>query len=149
VLEPPKGVPCRSNCPSWLYSQAVDSVPAKLAVIERRRLRSLVEVGLDDMDALHAEDFELIHPSGGVWSKRDYLGGISSGEIDYRQFEAVSAIEVLADGALAVLRYRSIITISVDRGAPTTLDCWHVDCYQQSSTDGAWRARWSQATSIE
>ncbi len=116
---------------------------AKLAAIERRRLRSLVEVGLDDMDALHAENFELIHPSGGVWSRRNYLGGIESGEINYRQFDAVSAIDVLADGSLAVLRYRSIITISVAHKALTTLNCWHVDCYQQSSTDGAWRARWS------
>ncbi len=34
--------------------------------IERQRLRSLVEVRLEDADAFHAPDFELVHPSGGV-----------------------------------------------------------------------------------
>jgi len=36
--------------------------------IERQRLRSLVEVRLEDADAFHAPDFELVHPSGGVWA---------------------------------------------------------------------------------
>ena len=31
--------------------------------IERQRLRSLVEVRLEDADAFHAPDFELVHPS--------------------------------------------------------------------------------------
>jgi len=35
--------------------------------IERQRLRSLVEVRLEDADAFHAPDFELVHPSGGVF----------------------------------------------------------------------------------
>src|SRR4051794_40106471 len=91
---------------------AVDPA-AELRDIERRRLRSLVEVRVDEADALHADDFELVPPSGGVWSKDDSLGGIASGDIDYRRFDAVSDIDVMVDGDLAVLRYRSVIDIAV------------------------------------
>lgn len=56
--------------------------------IERRRLRSLVEADVVTADALHAADFQLVNPSGGVWSKEHYLGGIASGSIDYRRFDA-------------------------------------------------------------
>lgn len=75
-----------------------------LRKIERRRLRSLVDVRLDEADALHATDFELVTPSGEVWSKAKYLGGIASGDIDYRRFEPVTDIDVMADGDVAVLR---------------------------------------------
>jgi hypothetical protein len=119
----------------------------ELANLERRRLRSLVEVRVEEADALHAPDFQLVNPSGGVWSKEQYLGGIASGRIDYRRFEAMSDIEVLVDGVLAVLRYRSAIEIAVEGQEAGLLECWHLDCYRRDD-DGRWRVRWSQATAI-
>ncbi len=116
--------------------------------IERQRLRSLVEVRLEDADAFHAPDFELVHPSGGVWTKEHYLAGIASGDINYRRFEPVSDIEVMVDGDLAVLRYRSLIDIAVQGQEAGLLECWHLDCYRRDSDGGPWRVRWSQATSI-
>jgi len=118
-----------------------------LADIERRRLRSLVEGRAADADALHAPDFQLVHPSGGVWSKEKYLGGIADGNINYRRFDPVSDIEVMVDGDLAVLRYRSVIDITVGRQGGGVLECWHLDCYRRNR-DGQWQVRWSQATSI-
>jgi len=103
---------------------------------------------MDEAEALHAPDFELVHPSGGVWSRQQYLGGIATGEIDYRRFEAVSDIDVMADGHLAVLRYRSVIDIAVKGQAAGTLECWHVDCYRRDPHGGHWQVRWSQATAI-
>jgi hypothetical protein len=44
----------------------------ELRSIERRRLRSLVEVRVEEADALHAPDFQLVHPGGGVWSRAEY-----------------------------------------------------------------------------
>ena len=117
----------------------------ELGDLERRRLRSLVEVRVEEADALHAPEFRLVHP-GGVWSKEEYLGGIASGRIDYRRFEATSEIEVMVDGALAVLRYRSAIDVAVHGQEAGPLECWHLDCYRRD--EGAWRVRWSQATSI-
>jgi hypothetical protein len=103
---------------------------AGLVYLEKRRLRALVDADAPTLDALHAEDFVLIHPGGGVWSKAEYLGGVGSGAINYRRFEAVSQIEVLADGALAVLRYRSVIDIHVQGQQAGELQCWHTDCYR-------------------
>lgn len=120
----------------------------ELGDIERRRLRSLVEVRLADADALHAPDFELVHPSGGVWSREQYLGGIASGDINYGRFEAVSNIDVMVDGNLAVLRYRSLIDIAVQGQEAGLLECWHIDCYRRDGGGAPWRVRWSQATSI-
>ncbi|MGH3481353.1 MAG: nuclear transport factor 2 family protein [Nocardioidaceae bacterium] len=126
-----------------------DAVATELADTERRRLRSLVEVRMADADALHAPDFELVHPSGGVWTKEQYLGGIASGDINYRRFEAVSAIDVMVERDLAVLRYRSLIDIAVQGQDPGVLECWHLDCYRRDRHGAPWRVRWSQATAID
>jgi hypothetical protein len=120
----------------------------ELRNVERRRLRSLVERRVEEADALHAPDFRLVHPGGGVWSKEQYLGGVASGRIRYRRFEATSDIEVMVDGALAVLRYRSAIDIAVQGQEAGPIDCWHLDCYRRDDDAGSWRVRWSQATSI-
>ena len=120
----------------------------QLADTERFRLRTLVEARVAEADALHAPDFVLVNPSGNVWSREKYLGGIAEGRIDYRRFDAVSGIEVMVDGRLAVLRYRSAIEISVLGSESGELQCWHLDCYRRDD-DGRWRVRWSQATAID
>lgn len=120
----------------------------ELADIERRRLRALVEARVADADALHAPDFQLVNPSGGVWSREKYLGGIADGTINYRRFEPVSDIEVMVDGDLGILRYRSVIDVSVQGREGDAVECWHLDCYLRSD-DGQWRVRWSQATSSD
>jgi hypothetical protein len=123
-------------------------VSTDLRDLERRRLRSLVEVDMDTAEELHTSDFELVNPSGSTWSRQTYLGGIASGDIDYRRFEPVSDIDVMADGDLAVLRYRSAIDISVAGGTPGPLAAQHLDVYVRD-TDGRWRVRWSQATEVQ
>jgi hypothetical protein len=117
--------------------------------VERRRLRSLVAAAADDLYALHAPEFVLVNPSGVVWTKEHYIGGVVDGTINYRRFEATSNIDVVIDGDLGVLRYRSAIDIQVlaqERGA---LECWHVDCYRRNAPDAPWQLIWSQATAIE
>jgi hypothetical protein len=51
---------------------------------EHDRLRSLVTRNLETANQRDADDFQLINPLGGSLSKEQYLGGIASGEIDYR-----------------------------------------------------------------
>ncbi len=119
-----------------------------LREIERRRLRSLVGADIAVAEALHAPNFVLVHPGGGVWSRDHYLEGIASGTINYRRFEAISGIDVIIDGTVGVIRYRSAIDIQVAGQQGGTLECWHMDCYQRSSLTEPWRAVWSQATSI-
>ena len=95
-------------------------VSTDLRDLERRRLRSLVEVDMDTAEQLHTPDFELVNPSGSTWSRERYLGGIASGDIDY---------------------------ISVDGGTPGPLTAQHLDVYVRD-TGGRWRVRWSQATEV-
>ncbi|HWD82306.1 MAG TPA: nuclear transport factor 2 family protein [Kribbella sp.] len=114
--------------------------------LERTRLSYLVEGRVEEASALHTPDFVIVTPSGHTWTKAEYLGGIESGEINYRRFEPVSEIDVMLDGAVAVLRYRSAIEIGVGGREPGPLSAWHLDCYHR--TAAGWQVRWSQATEI-
>jgi hypothetical protein len=51
----------------------------RLRAIERERLRALVTAAIETAERLHADDFQLITPGGGMLSKSKYLGGIASG----------------------------------------------------------------------
>lgn len=119
----------------------------ELAGIERRRLGWLVEGRVEEAAAVHAADFRLVSPAGQSWTKDEYLGQIASGEIDYRRFEAVSEIDVMLAGDLAVLKYQSAIEISVNGQEPLKLAAWHLDCYRRND-NGVWQVRWSQATAV-
>ena len=114
-----------------------------LREIERRRLRALAGADLDAAGPLHADDYQLITPNGSELTKADYLGDIVAGRLRYTSFEPVSAIRVLGDGDVAVLRYQARISFD---GGPGFV-CWHTDCYRRRN--GRWQAVWSQATRIE
>ena len=58
----------------------------------------------------------------------------------------MSKIDVMVDGDLAVLRYRSAIDIAVQGQELGPLECWHLDCYRRDEVSGSWRVRWSHAT---
>jgi hypothetical protein len=55
--------------------------------LERRRLRALVAGDPEAAEQLHADDYQLITPSGATLSKHEYLDAIASGELNYRAFE--------------------------------------------------------------
>ncbi len=114
--------------------------------IEYQRLRALVDADPVVLDALHVDEFVLVNPSGVQWSREDYIGGVLEGRINYRRFEAISEIEVMTDGDIGVLRYRSAIDIAVRGEQPGELECWHTDCYRRSTSGSPWRVVWSQAT---
>jgi len=120
-----------------------------LRALEVKRLRALVDTDAEVLDALHAPEFVLVNPSGGVWSKARYIGGVLSGEINYRRFDAVSDIEIMAEANLAVLRYRSAIDIHVEGQPAGPLECWHMDCYRRTAADAPWQVIWSQATACD
>ena len=116
----------------------------RLREIERARLAAAVAGDREVLERLHAPSFLLCTPSGDVWNRARYLEGLVDGSIDYVRFEPVTAIEVELDSALAVLRYRSEIEISIDGGAAGHLICWHLDVYRRHGA--VWRCLWSQAT---
>ena len=117
-----------------------------LRATERGRLRSLVDADLETARRLHADDFQLVNPSGATLSKDQYLGQIASGELDYVLWEP-GQIEVRRYGDAAVLRYQAQAQ-AVFAGQKTPVRrFWHTDVYERRN--GRWQAVWSQATLIQ
>lgn len=117
-----------------------------LRQLERERLRALVAVDLEAADQLHADDFQLINPFGGVLSKAEYLGGIASGHLNYRVWEPISEIDVRMYERVAFIRYRARLHMSVAGAPGELLEFWHTDLYEQHGD--RWQVVWSQATAI-
>ena len=110
---------------------------------ERARLRGLVAGDASAVHDLHADDFQLINPSGAAVSKEQYLGDVASGVVNYLVWEP-GAIEVRLYGQGAVIRYQSQLEI-IFNGQPTPLrPMWHTDVYEKRGA--RWQVVWSQAT---
>lgn len=116
-----------------------------LRTIERKRLRALVEADMTVADQLHADDFQLIPPSGRPLSKEQYLSAVASGAINYLVWEP-NEIAIRLHGALAILRYQAQIEIIVGGQQLPPSRFWHMDAYEQR--EGRWQVVWSQATEI-
>ncbi|MCC6929442.1 MAG: nuclear transport factor 2 family protein [Gemmatimonadaceae bacterium] len=114
--------------------------------MEHDRLRALVSADLPTARKLHADDFQLVNPLGGILTKDEYLGQIASGDIDYLQWDP-GDIAVKIYGDAAVIRYKATLRIKVKAipDAPSG-EFWHTDVYERRS--GVWQVVWSQATQI-
>lgn len=110
---------------------------------ERARLRALVSGDLNAARKLHADNFQLITPSGRALSREGYLGEIASGRLKYLVWEPAH-IDVHLYGDAAVIRYQADLeVIATDRHVPLSRH-WHMDSYERR--DGQWQVVWSQAT---
>ena len=122
------------------------AVADTIRATERDRLHALVAGDSARASQLHAEDFQLINPAGGVVSKQQYMAGIGSGQIDYLYWEPDSiAVRVYHDAA--VIRYRSQLEIVVQGRHIPRQAYWHTDLYERRQ--GRWQVVWSQATGIQ
>lgn len=120
-------------------------VPAdELRAIERRRLQSLVAGDRAVAEVLHAEDYQLVSPSGRTYTKAEYLDAVMSKQLEYRVFEPVGDIAVRGNDRVAVLRYVCRIAFRTDDGDADPFEVWHTDVYEHRAT--GWQAVWSQAT---
>ncbi|HEY5872637.1 MAG TPA: nuclear transport factor 2 family protein, partial [Gaiellaceae bacterium] len=118
---------------------------AELVRIEQLRLRALVDADVAVAEGIHADDFQLITPSGDAYSKEQYLGDVGAGVIDYRVREPLD-IEVHVRGDAGCLRYHSILEIVVAGRHIAPSRYWHTDYYERR--DGRWQVIWSHATEI-
>jgi hypothetical protein len=127
----------------------VQDSPAEAELIratERERLRALVNKDMEVANKLHADDFELINPGAQVWSKQEYLGALTSGELTYRLWEPDTEIKVRVYGGSATIRYRSRAEVIQQGQQVPARGAWHTDLYEKR--DGRWQVVWSQATGI-
>ncbi|HJR16664.1 MAG TPA: nuclear transport factor 2 family protein [Gemmatimonadales bacterium] len=113
---------------------------------ERERLRALVAADVTRARQLHADDFQLINPLGGVLSKDEYLGAIGSGVVNYLFWEA-DTIAVRIYGDVAIVRYQSQLEIVVQGNHIPRQRYWHTDVYERR--EGQWQVVWSHATGIQ
>lgn len=114
-----------------------------LRATERERLRALVAGDIARAAQLHAEEFQLINPLGGVLSKEQYLGGIGSGQIRYLHWVA-DAITVRLYGDVAMIRYQSELEIVVRGNHIPRQRYWHTDLFERRGAQ--WQVVWSHAT---
>ena len=112
---------------------------------ERSRLRALVAGDMVMARSLHADDFQLVTPSGSMRSREEDLGAISAGHMRYLSWEP-GEIAVRLHGDAAVLRYQAQLEINFGGQAVPRSRYWHIDSYERR--DGRWQAVWSQATAI-
>ena len=117
-----------------------------LRAIERERLRALREADMAVAERLHADDYQLIPPTGTAWSKREYLDLIASHQLTYLVFEPISPVAARVSDQMAAVRYQAKFEVRGASGASDSGTYWHTDIYEKR--DGQWQAVWSQATRI-
>ena len=133
--------PARSSGPPGTSPEA-----QRLRDIENTRLDALVHANMPVVEALHADDFQVVPPPGFPLSREEYLASVASGDIDYLEFRPISPIEVHLYGQAAVLTYMSHIDIVVSGIGHVAHDAWHTFLYEKRA--GQWQAVWEQATAI-
>jgi ketosteroid isomerase-like protein len=127
------------------HTRARASQADRLRALERRRLHALVDADTATAGALMAEDFQAIPPSGDPLPRKDYLGAVAAGVIDYLVFKPVSRIAVRRSGHLAALRYKVSFDL-VAGGTRATHKGWITELWERRN--GRWQVVWEQATAI-
>src|SRR5262245_58704147 len=94
-----------------------------LVALERRRTAAIVQRHLALTEALHAPEYELVTPSGRVFTRAEYIAAIAR-EPFYTAWEA-DAIRVRIAGDMAVVRYKATLRFPSGR----EVHCWHTDTY--------------------
>jgi len=124
-----------------MTAAAVDGQPdaAFFVALEARRTRALVERDLATLEALHAPDYQLIAPTGRVFSRADYLGAVAEAPF-YTSWDIDGEPRARVAHGMAVLRYCAKLGFPSGR----IVDVWHLDCYERR--EAGWQAVWSQAT---
>jgi hypothetical protein len=118
---------------------------ADLRALEQKRLHALVDADTATAGALMTKDFRAIPPSGDPLARKDYLGSVAAGVIDYRVFKPVSRIAVRRSGDVAVLRYKVSFDL-VAGGTRVTHKGWITELWELRKEH--WQIAWEQATAI-
>ena len=121
------------------------SQASQLRAIERRRLHALVDADTAIARGMMAANFQAIPPSGAPLARKDYLGAVAAGVIDYLAFEPVSRITARRSGNMAALHYKVSFDL-VAGGTRVTHKGWITELWERRN--GRWQIFWEQATAI-
>ena len=114
-----------------------------LRLVERRRLRALVDGDLETANALHHEEFQLVTPGAATLTKAESLGAIAEGALKYLLWDP-EEIVVRVVGDAACLRYAANLRVLYDGNDSGAGRYWHTDYYERH-TEG-WQVVFSHAT---
>jgi Domain of unknown function (DUF4440) len=114
--------------------------PEYFRELEARRTRALVAQDMSTAEHLHALEYQLITPSGTVFTRQRYLAAVAA-EPFYSGWE-LGVIEVRLSPDMALLRYQAKLQFPSGK----VVTCWHTDSYERRGTQ--WQAVWSQATEL-
>ena len=120
-------------------------LPEYFRELERSRIRALVGRDMELLWRLHAEEYQLITPSGRSFTRERYLRAIESGNLRYCRWEP-GPIEVRVTERMAIVRYPATLELGSAAGHGSPFPCWHTDSYELRQEH--WQAVWSQATAI-
>jgi hypothetical protein len=118
----------------------------QLPQLERQRLEALVDADVEVVEAIHADDFQLIPPPGFELSRDWFVPAVASGELDYPSAEPISQITVRLYGDGAVLTYQSLIDVEAPEQGRVKQEIWHTNVWERR--DGQWQVVWEQATGV-
>lgn len=131
--------------PHVAHARSGTSQADQLRALERRRLDALVDADTATASGLMAKDFLAIPPSGDPLARKDYLGAVAAGVIDYRVFKPVSRIVVRRSGNMAALRYKVSFDL-VAGGTRVAHKGWITELWEHRNR--SWQIVWEQATAI-
>jgi hypothetical protein len=113
---------------------------------QRQRTSALLNADIQAAAWIHAADFQLISPLGGVFSKDQYLGAVAAGVIKYASMELDSPVDARVYGEVVLIRYRAQIEVDVQGQRYPRDAYWFTDAYEKR--EGRWQIVWSQGTGI-
>ena len=118
---------------------------ADIVVCEQQRIAALLAADMPVLWALHAAPYQLITPSGAVFTRERYLGMIEAGTLRYLRWEPGEMASRVSP-AMAIVRYRVVLQLGSETAPGSPMDCWHTDSYEW--LENRWQAVWSQATQV-
>lgn len=123
--------------------QAEPSAPSEsfFRGLEERRTLALVRRDLATLEELHAREYQLIAPTGRVFTREAYLGRVQAAPF-YAAWEVSGEMMFRLSAHMAIIRYKARIQFPSGR----VFVCWHTDSYELRAS--GWQAIWSQATEV-
>jgi hypothetical protein len=107
--------------------------------LEERRTRALVQRDPATLEQLHAPEYQLVTPTGRVFTRDEYLGAVQANPF-YAAWEVIGEMSFRLSAHMAIVRYKARIQFPSGR----VFVVWHTDSYELRAS--GWQAVWSQAT---
>jgi len=111
--------------------------------VYRQMYQAMVEKDVETLNALHADNFVLIHMTGMHQNKQEYIQAIANGTLNYYE-AAHEDMDITVDGDEATLVGRSRVTAAVFGGGRHT---WRLQLhFTLRKTGGRWQFTSSKAS---